>query len=39
MAKRFKVRMAKDQRLFTRTALKTKKISVVPTNSRGAAKL
>ena len=39
MAKRFKVKTAKDQRRFTRTALKVKKINVVPSLNRGGAKL
>lgn len=39
MAKRFRVKMAKDQRRFTRTAMKVKKINIVPTLNRGGAKL
>lgn len=39
MAKRFRVKLAKDQRRFTRTAMKVKKINVVPQLNRGGAKL
>lgn len=36
MKRRIKVvRFKKDQRMFTRTATKSKKINVVPTNRRG----
>lgn len=36
MAKRFRVvKQAKDQRKFTRTAIKTKRINVIPLNTRG----
>lgn len=36
MGKRFKiVKIKQDQRRFTRTATKTKKINVVPMNHRG----
>lgn len=40
MKKRFKVvNLKKDQRRFTRTATKTKKINLVPQNTRGQAML
>lgn len=36
MSRRYKVvKIKKDQRAFTRTATKTKKINVMPTNRRG----
>lgn len=36
MKKRIKIRaLAKDRRMFTRTATKSKKINIVPTGRRG----
>lgn len=40
MARRYRVvRQKRDQRMFTRTATKTKKINIVPLNKRGGGSL